>query len=122
MPLLTVRQAAARLGVGYSTLKQWIYKGKIRSIRTPGGHHRIPESELDKHLHFAEKRMPLPQRRAQFRRKRACIQAEVNMTASKTAASPRKTNARGVIPTAARLTAVVALEVPSDVAVAERLL
>jgi hypothetical protein len=30
-------------------------------VQLQGGHHRIPESELDKHLHFAEKRMPLPQ-------------------------------------------------------------
>ena len=28
--LLTVRAAADRLGVGYSTLKQWIYDGSIR--------------------------------------------------------------------------------------------
>jgi molybdopterin-binding protein len=47
---LTVREASARLGVGYSTLKQWIYQGQIRTTRTPGGHHRIAESELDRLL------------------------------------------------------------------------
>src|SRR5205809_622433 len=50
MVLLTVRQAAARLGVGYSTLKQWIYQGRVRTRVTGGGHHRIPEGEVDRLL------------------------------------------------------------------------
>ena len=50
MPLLTVREAAARLGVGYSTLKQWIYQGRVRTRTTTGGHHRIAESEVDRLL------------------------------------------------------------------------
>jgi len=44
--LLTVRAAADRLGVAYSTLKQWIYDGSVRTTRTKGGHHRIAESEV----------------------------------------------------------------------------
>jgi molybdopterin-binding protein len=48
MPLLTVRAAAGRLGVGYSTLKQWIYSGRIRTTTTAGGHHRIAEAEIDR--------------------------------------------------------------------------
>jgi molybdopterin-binding protein len=48
--LLTVRRAADRLGVGYSTLKQWIYKGTVRTVRTSGGHHRIAESEIERLL------------------------------------------------------------------------
>ena len=44
--LLTVRTAADRLGVAYSTLKQWIYDGSVRTTRTNGGHHRITESEV----------------------------------------------------------------------------
>jgi len=48
MTLLTVRTAADRLGVGYSTLKQWIYGGQVRTTTTAGGHHRIPESEVDR--------------------------------------------------------------------------
>lgn len=44
--LLTVRAAAERLGVAYSTLKQWIYDGAVRTTRTNGGHHRIAESEV----------------------------------------------------------------------------
>ena len=42
---LTVRQAAARLGISYSTLKQWIFKGSVRTTLTEGGHHRITEEE-----------------------------------------------------------------------------
>src|SRR6185295_19803149 len=48
MALLTVRTAAQRLGVGYSTLKQWIYGGTVRTTTTAGGHHRIAESEIDR--------------------------------------------------------------------------
>lgn len=50
MANVTVRAAAGRLGVGYSTLKQWIYQGRVRTTQTPGGHHRIEESELDRLL------------------------------------------------------------------------
>jgi molybdopterin-binding protein len=50
MSLLTVRAAADRMGVGYSTLKQWIHQGKIRTTRTAGGHHRLAESEIERVL------------------------------------------------------------------------
>ena len=50
MPLLTVRQAAERLGVGYSTLKHWIYEGRVRTRVTSGGHHRIADTEVDRLL------------------------------------------------------------------------
>jgi molybdopterin-binding protein len=30
--------------------KNWIYKGKLRTVKTAGGHHRIPEEDIDKHL------------------------------------------------------------------------
>lgn len=43
---LTPAEAGAALGVTYQTVKQWIYRRKIRSVRTPGGHHRIPASEI----------------------------------------------------------------------------
>jgi molybdopterin-binding protein len=49
--LLPPRQAAVDLGVSFPTIKQWIYKKKIRSIRTPGGHHRIPQTEVDRLLY-----------------------------------------------------------------------
>ena len=50
MTMLTVREAAARLGVGYSTLKGWIYKGSVRTTRTAGGHHRIRDTEVERLL------------------------------------------------------------------------
>ena len=58
--LLTVRAAADRLGVAYSTLKQWIYDGSIRTTRTRGGHHRISESEIQRHLLTQEKKNSVP--------------------------------------------------------------
>jgi molybdopterin-binding protein len=48
--LLKLRDAALQLGISFPTIKQWIYKKKIRSIRTAGGHHRIPEREVDRLL------------------------------------------------------------------------
>jgi molybdopterin-binding protein len=50
MALLTVRAAADRLGIGYSTLKQWIYQGRIRTTHTAGGHHRIADAEIDRFM------------------------------------------------------------------------
>ena len=44
--LLKPREAAATLNVSYPTLKQWILAGTIKTIKTPGGHHRIPQSAL----------------------------------------------------------------------------
>jgi molybdopterin-binding protein len=44
--VVTPAEAAVILGVSYPTIKQWIYRKRIRSVKTPGGHHRIPRSEL----------------------------------------------------------------------------
>jgi molybdopterin-binding protein len=46
--LLRPIDAAQLAGVSYPTLKQWIYKGKIRSTKTVGGHHRIARSEIER--------------------------------------------------------------------------
>ena len=65
---LTPSQAAAALGIGYSTLKQWIYSKKIRTVRTAGGHHRIPVSELDRFLGRKRAKAPdVAKRRMSFR-------------------------------------------------------
>src|SRR5262245_37051276 len=48
LALFPVRAAASRLGVSYSTLKQWIYSGRVRTVETAGGHHRIPEAEIER--------------------------------------------------------------------------
>ena len=63
--LLKPREAAEALGISYPTLKLWIYRGKLRTVKTPGGHHRIPANELDRLL---PRRQGKPQPRRNFRR------------------------------------------------------
>ena len=46
--LLKPVDAARLAGVTYPTLKQWIYKGKIRTTLTAGGHHRIARDEIER--------------------------------------------------------------------------
>jgi len=53
MELLHIAEAAQALGISYPTLKQWIYRGRIRSVKTAGGHHRIPRTEIDRVLFAA---------------------------------------------------------------------
>jgi len=53
MELLRLADAAQALGISYPTLKQWIYHEKIRSVKTAGGHHRIPRTEVDRVLFAA---------------------------------------------------------------------
>ena len=53
--LLSPREAALRLGISYPTMKQWLYRGKVKAIKTPGGHYRIPQAELDGLLHKARR-------------------------------------------------------------------
>jgi molybdopterin-binding protein len=48
--LLSPREAAEALGVSYPTLKQWIYRGKIKTVKTAGGHHRVPAREVERYL------------------------------------------------------------------------
>lgn len=50
MDLQRLHDAARTLGISYPTLKQWIYNKKIRSVKTAGGHHRIPQGEIDRIL------------------------------------------------------------------------
>ena len=45
--LLTPREAAAKLGISYPAVKHWILAGRIKTVKTPGGHHRIPLESLD---------------------------------------------------------------------------
>lgn len=66
--LITPREAAQILGISYPTIKQWIYKKKLRTVKTAGGHHRVPESQLDKFLHLAFQGSDVSQRRTTFRR------------------------------------------------------
>ena len=49
--MLRPRDAAVQLRISYPTVKQWIYHRKLRAVKTPGGHYRIPQSEVDRLLH-----------------------------------------------------------------------
>ena len=66
--LLAPREAANILGISYPTLKQWIYHGKIKSVKTPGGHHRVPESEIDRLFPKKFSRGDIEARRGNFRK------------------------------------------------------
>jgi len=61
MALVTVRAAAERLGVGYSTFKRWIHSGHVRTTRTEGGHHRVSDAEIERLL---ARQQPADRRRA----------------------------------------------------------
>ena len=66
--LLAPREAANILAISYPTLKQWIYKGKIKTAKTPGGHHRVPESEIDRLIPKKLERGDIESRRTNFRK------------------------------------------------------
>ena len=48
--LYTVKQASEILGVHPKTIQKWDKEGKIKTVRTPGGRRRIPESEIKRLL------------------------------------------------------------------------
>jgi molybdopterin-binding protein len=66
--LYTPRDAAQVLGISYASLKQWIYQGKVKSVKTLGGHHRIPEAEIDRLLPGVAATGAPEKRRRMFRR------------------------------------------------------
>jgi molybdopterin-binding protein len=66
--LLAPREAANILGISYPTLKQWIYRGKLKTAKTPGGHHRVPESEIDRLIPKSLERGAVSERRGAFRK------------------------------------------------------
>lgn len=66
--LLAPREAANILGISYPTLKQWIYHDKIKTAKTPGGHHRVPESEIDRLLPRKLERGDIASRRGNLRK------------------------------------------------------
>jgi molybdopterin-binding protein len=66
-PMLTPREAARLLGVSYATIKQWILSGKLKTVQTPGGHHRLSEAALKPFL-AKDKLKPEGESRQRFRR------------------------------------------------------
>ena len=67
LPLLKPREAAAMLGISYPTVKQWILSGKLPTVQTPGGHHRIEQAALKPFLKEDTER-PARQSRDRYRR------------------------------------------------------
>jgi molybdopterin-binding protein len=58
--LLTPRQAAERLGISYASMKHWILAGRIHTIKTPGGHHRVPIESLEETISTPGSRASAP--------------------------------------------------------------
>ena len=56
--MLKPADAARLAGVSYPTLKQWIYKGKVHSVKTVGGHHRVARSEIERISGVVHSRAP----------------------------------------------------------------
>jgi excisionase family DNA binding protein len=46
--VLRISEAAEELGVTPLTVRRYIYKGLLQSQQTAGGHHRIPQSEIQR--------------------------------------------------------------------------
>ena len=66
-PMLTPRETARMIGISYPTIKQWILAGTLKTVKTPGGHHRIAESTLKPYL-VKDKAKPAAESRARYRR------------------------------------------------------
>ncbi len=65
--VFTPREAAHLLGISYPTIKQWILAGKLKTVRTPGGHHRIAEAVLQPFI-AQDKSKPANESRERYRR------------------------------------------------------
>lgn len=65
--LLTPREASRMLGISYPAIKKWILEGKLKTVRTPGGHHRLSPASLRPFLE-ADSARPDPVSRARYRR------------------------------------------------------
>ena len=64
---LTPREAARLMGISYPAIKKWILDGKLKTVRTPGGHHRLSESSLRSYL-AADQLKPASVSRERYRR------------------------------------------------------
>ena len=65
--LFTTREAARMLGISYPTIKKWILDGKLKTILTPGGHHRLSAASLRPFLK-KDKERPKAESRERYRR------------------------------------------------------
>ncbi|HEY1983862.1 MAG TPA: helix-turn-helix transcriptional regulator [Terracidiphilus sp.] len=65
--LLTPREASRMLGISYPTIKKWILDGKLKTVQTPGGHHRIAEASLKPFI-MEDAMKPVTKSRSRYRR------------------------------------------------------
>jgi molybdopterin-binding protein len=65
--LLTPREASRILGISYPTVKKWILEGKLKTAKTPGGHHRLTLASLKPFLELDGAR-PESESRERYRR------------------------------------------------------
>jgi molybdopterin-binding protein len=65
--MLTPREAAHLIGISYVTIKQWILTGRLKTVTTPGGHHRIAASSLKPYL-TKDSAKPAAESRVRYRR------------------------------------------------------
>jgi molybdopterin-binding protein len=65
--MLTPREAARLIGISYPTIKQWILNGKLKTVQTAGGHHRVSEIALKPFL-AKDKAKPASESRERYRR------------------------------------------------------
>ncbi|HMH14297.1 MAG TPA: helix-turn-helix transcriptional regulator [Edaphobacter sp.] len=66
-PMLTPREAARLIGISYPTIKQWILNAKLKTVQTPGGHHRLTEASLKPFI-AKDKAKPATESRERYRR------------------------------------------------------
>jgi molybdopterin-binding protein len=65
--LMTPREASRMMGISYPTIKKWILDGKLKTVRTPGGHHRLSEASLRPFI-AADALKPATESRERYRR------------------------------------------------------
>jgi molybdopterin-binding protein len=65
--LMTPREASRMMGISYPTIKKWILDGKLKTVRTPGGHHRLSEASLRPYI-TEDQLKPDSQSRERYRR------------------------------------------------------
>jgi len=58
---LSPRDFASALGVSESSVKRWVDDGKIRALRTPGGHRRIAVGEAIRFVRTTAAHVPRPE-------------------------------------------------------------
>ena len=59
--LYSIGEASKKLGVTIKTIREWDKLNKIKTIKTPGGHRRIPKEEIDR---IAGETNYIPQKKA----------------------------------------------------------